>query len=73
MGNTIKKIITVEENVLAGGFGESVEDLLCNTEAVVRAVGLPNEFIEHGDVQVLRRKYGLTAENIADIAVQMIG
>lgn len=67
-----KKFITIEENALAGGFGESVKDVLCNSDAEVECIGLPDKFIEHGDVSVLRKKYGLTAENIAETALNMI-
>jgi 1-deoxy-D-xylulose-5-phosphate synthase len=67
-----KKIVTAEENVLAGGFGESVKALLCDTDAVVECIGLPDKFIEHGSPKVLREKYGLTAKNIAQTAFKML-
>lgn len=66
-----KKFITVEENALIGGLGESVKALLCNTDAIVESIGLPDQFIEHGNSKVLREKYGLTAENIAETALKM--
>ena len=57
-------LITLEDHVLAGGFGSAV--LECVNELglatpVVR-VGWPDAFIEHGKVDDLRAKYGLTAE-----------
>jgi 1-deoxy-D-xylulose-5-phosphate synthase len=57
-------IITMEDHVLAGGFGSAVLESLNSQEIdvpVVR-VGWPDEFIEHGKVESLREKYGLTAE-----------
>ncbi|MDR1952157.1 MAG: 1-deoxy-D-xylulose-5-phosphate synthase [Elusimicrobiota bacterium] len=67
-----KNFITVEENVLSGGFGESVESLLCNSGAKVKMIGLPDEFIEHGNAGILREKYGLTPENIVRKAIELI-
>ncbi len=56
--------MTLEDHVLAGGFGSAVLETLNDLEVqtpVVR-VGWPDEFIEHGKVEALREKYGLTAE-----------
>jgi len=56
-------LITMEDHVLAGGFGSAVLETLNAQEMdvpVVR-VGWPDEFIEHGKVDDLRAKYGLTA------------
>ena len=71
LGKT-KKIITVEENSLSGGFGESVKALLCNSGAEVQSIGLPDKFIEHGSLNILKEKYGLTAENIVHTALGML-
>ena len=57
-------IVTMEDHVLAGGFGSAVLESLNELEIdvpVVR-VGWPDQFIEHGKVDDLRMKYGLTAE-----------
>jgi 1-deoxy-D-xylulose-5-phosphate synthase len=61
-------IVTMEDHVLAGGFGSAVLESLNAQEidvAVVR-VGWPDAFIEHGKVERLREKYGLTAEAALD-------
>ncbi len=57
-------LITLEDHVLAGGFGSAVLETLNGLEVQVPVVrvGWPDEFIEHGKVDVLRIKYGLTAE-----------
>ena len=63
----VKRIITVEENVLSGGFGSSVAELIQRTgmdDVQVRCIGLPDEFIEHGPQALLRSRYGLDAEGI---------
>jgi 1-deoxy-D-xylulose-5-phosphate synthase len=66
-----KKFVTVEENSLIGGFGESVKNALFGTEAEVECIGLPDKFVEHGNVKVLRKKYGLTPEGVANKALKM--
>jgi 1-deoxy-D-xylulose-5-phosphate synthase len=67
-----KKFITVEENTLTGGFGETVKAFLCNSGAVIECIGLPDKFIEHGSSKFLREKYGFTPKNIAEKALQML-
>lgn len=63
----IKRLVTVEENTLHGGFGSSVTSLLQKSgisDVPVKSLGLPDEFIEQGDQSVLRSKYGLDAKGI---------
>jgi len=63
-----KRVVTVEENTLNGGFGCSVSELIQGSELEgipVKSIGLPDEFIEHGPQSTLRLKYGLDAEGIA--------
>ena len=59
----VKYIITVEENVLAGGFGSAVREILEN-EVKILSIGLPDKFIEHGNSELLRKMYGLDTEGI---------
>jgi 1-deoxy-D-xylulose-5-phosphate synthase len=66
-----KKFVTVEENSLIGGFGESVKNVLFGTGAEVECIGLPDKFVEHGNVKVLRKNYGLTPEGAANKALKM--
>jgi 1-deoxy-D-xylulose-5-phosphate synthase len=57
-------LVTLEDHVLAGGFGSAVLETLSELEldvSVVR-IGWPDRFIEHGKLEQLRQKYGLTAE-----------
>ncbi|NYF81204.1 1-deoxy-D-xylulose-5-phosphate synthase [Granulicella arctica] len=63
-GSKCGLVVTLEDHVLAGGFGSAVLETLNDLEIdvpVVR-VGWPDAFIEHGKVESLREKYGLTAE-----------
>jgi 1-deoxy-D-xylulose-5-phosphate synthase len=63
----VKHVVTVEENVLNGGFGSGVLNLLeksgmCDLQ--VACVGVPDEFVEHGSQAILRAKFGLDAQGI---------
>jgi 1-deoxy-D-xylulose-5-phosphate synthase len=57
-------VVTLEDHVLAGGFGSAVLESLNELEIDVPVIriGWPDQFIEHGKVESLREKYGLTAE-----------
>jgi 1-deoxy-D-xylulose-5-phosphate synthase len=69
------KIITVEENVLQGGFGSAVLECLHDagvTGFSLKRVGLPDMFVEHGAPETLRSKYGLDADGIARAALAML-
>lgn len=62
------RILTIEENVLAGGFGGSVLELLAehgwNGECY--RIGLPDRFVPHGKRSLLCRDYGLDAAGVID-------
>jgi 1-deoxy-D-xylulose-5-phosphate synthase len=63
----VKRIVTVEENVLAGGFGSAVLECLNKAElddVSVRRIGIEDEFVEHGSQSILRKKYSLDDEGI---------
>lgn len=68
------KIITVEENTLIGGFGSAVCELLAdkNVSVKIKRIGLPDKFIEHGDLKTLKKNYGLTSEYIKQVALELI-
>ncbi len=59
-------LVTVEENVKNGGFGEHVAAWLNATEAntSLLSIAVPDAYIEHGNVQVLRKESGLDEESI---------
>ena len=63
-----RRVVTVEENVLAGGFGSAVLEAI--TEAgleytSVHRIGMPDSFIEHGTAADQRKHLHLDAEGIA--------
>lgn len=59
-------IVTIEENVKSGGFGEHVSEYLMRTGADVRVqiLALPDDYVEHGNVDVLRKETGLDVESM---------
>ena len=64
----VKLICTLEDHVIAGGFGAAVAEHLTDariTTPLIR-IGWPDQFIEHGSVPILREKYGMTARHTAD-------
>jgi len=71
----IPRVITVEENVLAGGFGSAVLEGLSEkgiSGYKLKRIGIPDLFVEHGSQQILRTKYGIDAPAIAQAARQLI-
>ena len=66
-------LVTIEENVLPGGFGSAVlehlEDAFADSpgeRARVLRVGLPDSYVTHGKPALLRAEVGLTGESVAD-------
>ena len=75
LAQKIRKIITVEENVLAGGFGSVVLETLeqNNIDGVkVKRIGIPDKFVEHGSQEILRKKYGLDKESICRAVLSFV-
>jgi 1-deoxy-D-xylulose-5-phosphate synthase len=58
-----KVVCTFEDHVLTNGFGASVIELLHDNgiDTPVARIGWPDEFVEHGKVEILREKHGITA------------
>jgi 1-deoxy-D-xylulose-5-phosphate synthase len=71
----VKRIVTVEENVLAGGFGSAVLELLHDHEiegVYVKRCGISDAFVEQGRQDELRKKYLLDAEGIYQTALSVL-
>ena len=68
IGNKFKKIVTVEDGSLKGGFGSAVLEFLSENDyqVNVKRLGISDEFIEHGSVEELYHMIGLDAEGIAN-------
>src|SRR5437867_10596234 len=63
----IPRFVTIEEHVLAGGFGPAVGELLAARGARLdlALLGIPDEQVDHGSQKLWRHHYGLDAEGIA--------
>ena len=69
-------IVTLEENVQSGGFGEKIRDCVDNRRLSSRVliVSLPDDYVEHGNVELLKKEVGIDAETIVKrIITEYIG
>ena len=61
-------LVTLEENVESGGFGEHVVQYFNNKDAQhmprIQNIALPDVYVEHGSVEILKRELGVDAESI---------
>lgn len=69
-----KHLVTVEDNMLAGGFGSSVAEYLADKQANFKLLrlGIGDEFVEHGKVANLFDKLGLNAGQMTDHILKWI-
>ena len=61
-----KLLVTMEENVLSGGYGEKVRDYTdsLKTRAQVLNIAIPDEYVEHGNVDLLKQEIGIDADSV---------
>ena len=66
INNIYKLIVTLEDNVIAGGAGSAVNEQLLklNSSSKILNLGLPDEFIEHGDQEQQKILNGLDGEGV---------
>jgi len=75
LARRIPRIITIEENVLQGGFGSAVLEALNDerlTGIQVERVGIADTFVEHGPQQLLRTLYGIDPPAIVKAAERLM-
>ncbi len=60
-------IVTMEENVASGGFGEKVRDYVDSLHVNTKVLGIaiPDEYVEHGNVELLKKEVGIDADSVA--------
>ncbi|HEY7350300.1 MAG TPA: 1-deoxy-D-xylulose-5-phosphate synthase [Ktedonobacterales bacterium] len=76
LARTCGRIITVEDHMIAGGFGSAVLELLARKglqTVPLRIIGLPDRFVEHGAPAILHELYGLSSGHIKEVAHDLIG
>ena len=61
-------IVTMEENVSCGGYGEKVRDYMDTQElhGEQLLIALPDDYVEHGNVDILKHEVGIDADSIAE-------
>ncbi len=66
LAGTHSLVVTLEENVLQGGFGRAVASYIYEGHpgTKVYQVGLPDTYVEHGNVSVLRESLGIDSDSI---------
>jgi len=72
----VRYVVTVEEGCKMGGFGSAVLEALSEAgvnDVTTKMLGLPDWYIEQGPQDLLRERYGLTAEGIYQSVKELIG
>lgn len=61
-------IVTMEENVASGGFGNRVREFVDSLEAEAKVLGIaiPDEYVEHGNVELLKQETGIDAASVEE-------
>jgi 1-deoxy-D-xylulose-5-phosphate synthase len=75
--NSSIRIVTLEEGVLAGGFGSAVLEFAAQRrirkpgarQAEVACLGIADHFVEHGSRSILLEQNGLSADKVADFVL----
>lgn len=59
-------VVTMEENVISGGFGSYVTEFYneCETDIAVLNIAISDDYVEHGNVEILRKEVGIDADTI---------
>lgn len=71
---THKLIVTMEENVASGGYGEKVREYLngLSTGCRMLSVTIPDEYVEHGNVEQLKKEIGIDAQSIVRAVTSLL-
>ena len=61
-------LVTMEENVASGGYGEKVREYVdgLGVSTQVLCITIPDEYVEHGNVDLLKKEIGIDAESIVE-------
>ena len=77
LAQTVRRIVTVEDHMVAGGFGSAVLEFLearnLLHEVDIRVIGYPDRLIEHGAPSILKELYGLTSSHIKEVVRDLVG
>lgn len=75
IGKKFKKVITIENGVIAGGFGSAVLEFYSDNgyDLIVKRMGIHDDFIEHGSIEELHHLCGIDEEGIEYTICSIIG
>lgn len=67
-----KLVVTIEENVLSGGYGEHVLEFAARKKLpfYVLNIALPDDYVEHGNIGVLRRETGIDRDSVTERIIE---
>lgn len=74
LASRVGRIVTVEENVLTGGFGAAVAELLSDkglTDTKLVRLGVPDQFVPHGAVEILWNQCGIDKDAIVRASMKL--
>ncbi len=74
MARSAKLVVVVEDGMRTGGVGSAISQVLrdANIDVLVRNIGLPDEFLEHGKRADLLKQFGLTSQEISRTVVETV-
>jgi 1-deoxy-D-xylulose-5-phosphate synthase len=69
-----KRIVTLEDHVLAGGFGSAIIEKLCdeNIDCKIIRIGIDNKFVEHGSIDELYSELGWQPDQLAERIIKEV-
>lgn len=76
LARRVGRLVTVEDHMIAGGFGSAVLELLerhALKDVGIRLVGLPDKLVEHGAPTILRELYGLSSAHVKEVVRDLLG
>ena len=76
LAGKVGRLVTIEDHMVAGGFGSAVLELLeyhSVRNIDVRVIGLPDKFVEHGASTILKELYGLSSAHIKEVVRDQLG
>lgn len=76
LAKSTRRIITIEDHMVAGGFGSAVLELFERhgiKDVDIRVIGLPDKLVEHGAPTILKELYGLSSAHIKEVVHDLLG
>ncbi|MBX5451804.1 1-deoxy-D-xylulose-5-phosphate synthase [Thermogemmatispora sp.] len=75
LARATRRLITIEDHMVAGGFGSAVLELLAREgyhNVQVKLIGFPDRLVEHGAPAILKELYGLSSSHIKEVVRELL-